>query len=251
MFFNNRNWQNVSFVLCETGTVNKLIQVTFLCSCLSVFILLFSCDGSGSDSDSSRNSDLKLKANKKGCETVNAKENLLPGKIYFQLWEGNNALEFKSYNGLTKLKALANCRISEDVDISLQEMTAGNDLIQVDLKSNISADQPPTLHTLSNYTMIPTTPVDFLVNDIITIKFSYHAIEVNGVHLFNMPVVVGGAYSVNRSPTYPVGDGVGEVSFQVFRNSGDIAKVESTTILIVSSDLKRVLASVEMPLDYL
>jgi hypothetical protein len=51
-------------------------------------------------------------------------------------------------------------------------------------------------------------------------------------------------------PGYQQGNGVGEVTFQVYAVSGNTAHVESTMIRMVSADQQRVLAAVQIPLDY-
>jgi hypothetical protein len=192
-----------------------------------------------------------LNADKTEYEIVSSKESMLPGNMFFQLLEENSSVTLSSYNGIANLVELSKDEISVDVDISLEGVSANNELLQVTLKGNITASQQqPTLHVLSDFVMTPTMPGDLLVNEIVTIEFKYHTIEANGVRLWNMPIVNGGSYSTNGSPTYPQGDGVGQVSFQVYSVSGDTATVDSTTVIMVSADQQRVLAAEEIPLDY-
>jgi len=184
-------------------------------------------------------------------EVVNNKEELFVGKTFFSIFLNNNSLQLKSTAGSTKIINVSIENFSAEVDISLEGKNSQNETIQVSLKGKIEGtQQSPTLHYLSDFVMNPVTPNDLLIQDIVYIDFNYHTIESDGVRLWNEPSVQGGSYSVNGSPAYPKGDGKGQVSFQISSVTSDTATVDSTTILMISADQKRVLVVKQIPLSY-
>ncbi len=192
-----------------------------------------------------------LKKDESEYGLVYSNDNLLPGNFTFQIVDEDNLTVLNAYDGTVIFSELSPDQIKIDLNISMEGLSPNEELIQKTLTGSVAAaKQDPTLHTITDLSATPTSPNNLLVHDVVTIDFKYKSIEEDGVRIWNTPTVNGGSYSTNASPVYPKGSGVAQVSFQVYSVSNDVAKVDSIFIYMVSGDEKRILAGIEMPLDY-
>ena len=192
-----------------------------------------------------------LKEDESEYGLVYSSADLLPGNFTFQIVDEDNLTILNAYGGTVIFSELSPDKIKVNFDLSMEGLSPNGELIQKTLTGSVvAAKQAPTLHTISDLNATPTSPNNLLVQDVVTIELKYKSIEEDGVRIWNTPSVNGGSYSTNASPVYPSGSGIAQVSFQVYSVSTDVAKVDSTFIYMVSGDRKRVLAGMEMPLDY-